>query len=146
MTTVIRTGHTNAPGTWVEDQRERLERSSDRTPGHLLPEDGIGVVLGGIIGAAAALLVAVTVLLAASPVASGTATGLTVFAGIAGLVGGALIGAMLIGGRAHRARAEFQQLRDDARVEPPAHPFGPRPAPIPAGPTVFSDERRTSPR
>ncbi|MCB1003309.1 MAG: hypothetical protein KDB35_03895, partial [Acidimicrobiales bacterium] len=87
MTTVIRTGHTNAPGTWVEDQRERLERSSDRTPGHLLPEDGIGVVLGGIIGAAAALLVAVTVLLAASPVASGTATGLTVFAGIAGLVG-----------------------------------------------------------
>lgn len=130
--------------TWVEVQRERLERSSERTPGRLVPEDGVGGALGGIAGLMAGLLVALVVILAASPMESGGAMRVSLVAGLLGMVIGAAVGAVLLGRRAHQARAEFQALREDAGTEAPVQFTDP--PPVAAGRSVFGRAERAKTR
>ena len=126
--------------TWVEVQREHLERSSERTPGRLVPEDGVGAAIGGTAGLLAGLLIALAVIFAASPMEPGVAPWLSLGAGLLGVAIGAATGAVLLGRRAHQARAEFQALRDAASDEAPVQLA--EPSPVAAGPSVFGRRER----
>lgn len=143
MTAPIVKKRLTARRTWVEVQRERLERSSERTPGSLVPENGVGATLGGTAGLMAGLLVALAVILAASPMESGEALRVSLVAGLLGMVIGAVAGAVLFGRRADQARAEFQALREDAGTEAPVQ-FNDLP-PVAEGPSVFDGVEGATP-
>lgn len=128
--------------TWVELQRDRIERSAGRGSGGLTPEDGIGAGVGATIGVVVGMLVGVVAIAVSDPSRSGGAVLLVLGAAIVGVCAGALIGALLVGGHARQARSEFDDLRVRALDEPPVQSSaGPSPT-VEAGTSVFEPDRR----
>ncbi len=127
--------------TWVELQRDRIERSAARGSGGLTPEDGIGAGVGGTIGVVVGMLVGVVAIAVSDPGRSGGAALLVLGAAVIGVSAGALIGALLVGGHARQARSEFDDLRVRALDEPPVEPSAGRSPTVEAGPSVFGPAR-----
>lgn len=128
--------------TWVELQRDRIERSAGRGSGGLTPEDGIGAGVGGTIGVVVGMLVGVVAIAVSDPSRSGGGAMLVLGAAIVGVSAGALIGALLVGGHARQARSEFDDLRVRALDEPPVQASAVSSPTVEAGTSVFEPDRR----
>lgn len=144
MTTTSRTKRSARNYTWVEVQRQRLERASNRPrSGSLAPEDGIGALVGGTLGLVAGAVVGAVAVVVTGPVQANGGILLIAAACLVGASAGALIGLLVVGGHARQAQTEFAELRDQALDEAPERgAVEPDPPAVDAGRSVFD---RTSP-